>query len=69
MVRSQRLRKFAEFIPENSLKVRKSYFCNETNGFLNRVVKAPTMDLMGNPDMMNNMLKQNLQSVVYMMTF
>ena len=69
MLRSQKLRLCAEFLPENSLKVRKAYFCNEQNGFLNRVVETPKMDLMGNPDMMNNMLKQNLQSVVYMMTF
>lgn len=59
----------AEYLPENALKVRKAYFCNETNGFLNRAVETLKMDMMGNPDMMNNMLKQNLQSVVHMVTF
>lgn len=60
MSRSQKLRKFSEFIPESAMKVRKAYFCNEQNGFFARDVKAQGMDMMGNPDMMNNMLKQNL---------
>lgn len=49
--------------------MRKAFFCNETTGFLSRDVVAQKIDMMGNPDMMNNMLKQNLQSVVHMMTF
>ena len=58
----------AEYLPENALKVRKAYFCSEPTGFLNKEVQAPKMD-MGSPDMMNNMLKQNLQSVMHMITF
>jgi hypothetical protein len=60
LLRSSKLRKAAEFIPENALKVRKAYFCSEPNGFLNRPVEALKMDMMTNPDMMNNMVKQNL---------
>jgi len=39
------------------LKVRKAYFCHETNGVLSKAPEAQKMDMMGNPDMMNNMLK------------
>lgn len=51
------MRKSCEFIPESALKTRKAYFCNEQSGFLCRDVAAQKMDMMGNPDMMNNMLK------------
>jgi hypothetical protein len=59
----------SEFIPENAMKVRKAFFCKEETGVLSKEVANKGMDMMGNPDMMNNMLKQNLQSVVHMMTF
>lgn len=57
LARSQKLRKSSEFIPESAMKVRKAYFCNEQSGFFMRDVQAQKMDMMGNPDMMNNMLK------------
>lgn len=69
LLRSQKIRLNAEFLPENSLKNRKAYFCHEQTGFLSRNVEQKQIDIMGNPDMMNNMLKQNLSSVVYMMIF
>lgn len=59
----------AEWLPEHSVKLRKAYFCSEKGGYLQREVSAGGMNMMGNPDMMNNMLKQNVQSVVHMMTF
>lgn len=48
-------------MPEHALKVRKAYFTNATNGYLNRTPKVGNpMNMMNNPDMMNNMLKQNI---------
>jgi len=55
--RSLKIRKSSEFISENAMKIRKAFFCNETTGFFSRDVKTKQMDIMGNPDMMNNMLK------------
>lgn len=68
LVRSGKLRKNAEILPENSLKLRKAYFCHDKEGFFSREVEAPKMD-MTNPGMMNNMLMQNLYSVANMITF
>jgi len=67
--RSQRFRKMSEFLPEQAVRSRKAYFCTEKTGFLERDVPASNMNMMNNPDMMNNMLKQNVQSVVHMLTF
>lgn len=58
LLRSNRLRKNAEWLPEQSMKVRKAFFCNSTDGYLNKKVEAANpMNAMANPDMMNNMLK------------
>jgi len=68
--RSQRLRKTCEFLPEQSIKVRKAFFCNATDGYLNKKVEAANpMSAMTNPDMMNQMLKQNIHGVVQMLIF
>ncbi len=49
---------------------RKAYYCNETVGYFHREVTAPNpMNMMTSPDMMNNMLKQNVQSVIHMFMF
>jgi hypothetical protein len=70
LMRSNRLRKNAEWLTEHSMKTRKAFFCNATDGYLNKKVEAPNpMNAMSNPDMMNNMLKQNIQGVVHMMMF
>jgi len=59
-----------EILPENAVKTRKAYFCSEPNGYLHKKVAAPNpMNMMQNPDMMTGMLKQNIQSVVYMFMF
>lgn len=56
--RSGRLRKNADYLPEHAMKVRKAYFCNKENGYLNKTPKvANPMNMMTNPDMMTNMLK------------
>ena len=68
IARSQKTRKACDFIPESALKSRKAFFCNETDGFLTRKVPNNQMN-MSNPAMMDTMLKQNLQSVVHMVTF
>ena len=61
LVRSNRLRKNAEWLPEQSMKVRKAFFCNNTDGYLNKKVEAANpMNMMSNPDMMNQMLRQNI---------
>lgn len=67
--RAQRCRKNHEWLPESAVKNRKAFFCKEKDGYLHKPVAAANMNMMGNPDMMNNMLKQNVQSVVHMMTF
>jgi hypothetical protein len=52
------------------VKTRKEYYCNATHGYLQReVVAANPMNMLSNPDMMNNMLKQNVQSVIHMLMF
>jgi len=52
------------------MKVRKAYFCDKTTGYFAKEVKAANpMNMMNNPDMMNNMLKQNVQSVIHMLMF
>ena len=68
--RSKKVRSKAEWLPETAIRNRKAFFCNETSGYLSReVVAASPMNMMQNPDMMNNMVKQNLNSVVYMFMF
>lgn len=70
MARSQRVRKQGAILPENAVKTRKAFFCHETNGYFNRKIPAANpMSMMSNPDMMNNMLKQNIQSVIHMFMF
>ena len=68
--RSQRIRKTAENLPEDAVKSRKAFYCAEKKGFLNKEFKAANpMNMMTNPDMMNNMLKSNVQSVIHMFMF
>ena len=68
--RSKKVRAKAEWLPESAVKNRKAYFCSETSGYLQKEVAAANpMNMMQNPDMMNNMVKQNLNSVVYMFMF
>lgn len=69
LARAAHLRKNSEWLPESAVKIRKAYFCTEKTGFLEKEVVVPQVNMMANPDMMNNMLKQNIQSVVHMMTF
>lgn len=60
----------AEILPEEAVKVRKAYYCDKEKGYFSRTVKAANaMNMMTNPDIMSNMLKQNVQSVVYMSMF
>ena len=70
MVRSTRIRKSAEYLPEDAVKLRKSYYCTEKTGYLNKKVSAPNpMSMMGNPDMMSGMMKQNIQGMFNMFLF
>lgn len=70
MARSNRIRKSAEFLPESTVKVRKSYYIDEKQGYLNKKVQAANpMGAMMSPDMMNGMLKQNVQGIIHMMMF
>jgi hypothetical protein len=68
--RSNRIRKCCDAIPENSIKMRKAYFCNSKDGYLNKEPgTASQANMMTDPNMMNNMLKQNMQGVVHMVMF
>ena len=61
LARSQRIRKASEFLPEDAVKIRKSFYCNEKHGYLNKKVAGTNpLAMMGNPDMMGNMMKQNV---------
>jgi hypothetical protein len=60
MLRSTRLRKACEFLPEDSVKNRKAFFCKENTGYLNKKVAAANPMNMMNPDMMSNMMKSNV---------
>jgi hypothetical protein len=68
--RSNRIRKACEFIPENAVKKRKAFFCAAGTGYLNKEPGAANqMNMMTDPNMMNNMLKQNGQGIIYMVMF
>jgi hypothetical protein len=66
--RSQRLRTEANWLPESAVKNRKAFFCNEKSGYLVREMAAAGAPAMG-PDMMGNMMKQNLMGIVNMFMF
>jgi len=56
-------------IPETAFRMRKSYFCKKPNGVLNRSFGNSTQNPMGgnmmmNPSMMTDMLKNNLSMAV-----
>ena len=63
MARSTRIRKACEFLPEDSVKLRKSYYCREQTGYFNKKVAGVNPMAMMNPDMMGNMMKQNIQGM------
>jgi hypothetical protein len=61
VTRSAKIRKASNFMPENSVKQRKAYFCTaETGVFSQKVVHNPMGAMMNNPDMMSGMIKQNV---------
>ena len=58
MVRSARIRKNANFLPEQSVKQRKAYFCTKDTGYFEKKVQFNQMaQMMSNPDMVGNMVK------------
>ena len=70
LARSTRLRKAAEFLPEDAMRARKAFFCHPQQGYFNKTVAAANpLAMMGNPDMMSNMMKQNMQGMFNMMLF
>ena len=70
LARSKTTRKKADWLPERAIQNRKAYFCAEGTGYLQREVEAANpMNMMNNPDMMNQMLKQNIQSVIHIVMF
>ncbi len=57
LMRSTKIRAAAEYLPEDSLKLRKAFYCKENTGYLNKKVSAMNPFAMMNPDMMGNMMK------------
>ena len=58
VARSNKIRKASNFMPENSVKQRKAYFCTaETGVFSKKVDHNPMGAMMNNPDMMSGMIK------------
>jgi hypothetical protein len=69
LARSTRIRKTAEYLPEDSVKIRKSYYCHGEKGYLSKKVAGVNPMAMMNPDMMGNMMKQNVQQMFNMFLF
>eukprot|EP00347_Sterkiella_histriomuscorum_P016616 403352504 len=69
LARSTRIRKACEYLPEDAVKVRKAYFCKENEGYLNKKVGGVNPMAMMNPDMMSNMMKQNVQGMFNIFLF
>ena len=69
LARSTRIRKAYDYLPEESLKTRKSYFCRENTGYFNKTVSSNPLASMMNPDMMSGMLKNNIQSMFNIFLF
>ena len=70
LARSKTVRKKADWLPEKAVQNRKAFFCIPETGYLHRKIEtASPMNMMQNPDMMNNMLKQNIQSVIHIVMF
>lgn len=70
LARSVRLRKGCEYLPEDSIKTRKAFFCKENDGYFNKKVAAVNpLAMMQNPDMMSNMMKQNVQGMFNIFLF
>ena len=68
--RSQRIRKNHEFLTESTIRTRKAYYSNSANGYFNKEVAAANpMNMMANPDMMNQMFKQQIHGIVNMVMF
>jgi hypothetical protein len=63
IARSQKMRKNCNYLPENSVKQRKAYFCTKESGYLEQKYKFNQMQMLQDPDMMGNMIKGNVQSV------
>ena len=52
------------------MKQRKHWFVDKEKGYLNQEIKFNQMaQMMQNPDMMGNMVKQNIQSVINVVMF
>jgi len=61
VMRSSKMRKASNFLPENSIKQRKAYFCTADTGYFSQKINHNPMGaMMNNPDMMGNMIKQNV---------
>lgn len=70
MLRSTKIRKACNYLPEESVKQRKAYFCAPESGFFQKKVEFNQLaTMMQNPDMMGNMVKQNIQSVINISMF
>ena len=69
LARSTKIRKSCEMLPEDSVKLRKAYFCKEEGGYFVQTRKSNQLANMMNPDMMSGMLKQNVQGMFNMMLF
>jgi len=46
MMRSSRIRKASNYLPENSVKQRKAYFCTPETGYLNQKVEFNQMAML-----------------------
>jgi hypothetical protein len=58
VTRSNRVRQNANWLCEDSLKMRKQFFTAKETGYLQQTVKFNQMaNMMSNPDMMTNMIK------------
>ncbi|KAK9837444.1 hypothetical protein WJX81_003249 [Elliptochloris bilobata] len=66
LARSQLLRAAAGFIPESGFRQRRAYFAAKETGVFSQKSeqKSAQEQMITNPDMMSNMMKQNLSGIV-----
>lgn len=67
LLRSRLLRENGKYLPKESFLMRKSYFCNEENGYFVKQKRTPNVKMpMSDPKMMADMLKGNFLNMIPM---
>lgn len=65
LIRSTRTRTNCGYLPEESVKLRKTFYWKKGTGFLRQNIESNPMSAMMNPAAMTGMLKQSFMSQIY----